>query len=235
LIGVYLHGSLAMGCFNPERSDIDLLVIIQHRLTLEQKKTLVESLLRISGAPHPIEISFLRISDINPWRYPTPYNLHYSEDWRMKYERVFGDGEWGQLSKEPQTDRDLAAHIAVTRQRGFCLWGEPIQLIFPEVPEEHFIDSITSDLNWSLDKLDEIPVYAVLNACRILAYLQRKVLFSKREGALWALEDGPVEFRPMINTALEAYRSSTEKHPLLDLETAHDFLVKVSDKISAMD
>ena len=27
LTGIYLHGSLAMGCFNPEKSDIYLIVI----------------------------------------------------------------------------------------------------------------------------------------------------------------------------------------------------------------
>ena len=27
LTGVYLHGSLAMGCFNPQKSDIDLMVV----------------------------------------------------------------------------------------------------------------------------------------------------------------------------------------------------------------
>ena len=29
LTGVYLHGSLAMGCFNPKKSDIDLLVVVE--------------------------------------------------------------------------------------------------------------------------------------------------------------------------------------------------------------
>ena len=27
LAGIYLHGSLAMDCFNPDRSDIDLIVV----------------------------------------------------------------------------------------------------------------------------------------------------------------------------------------------------------------
>ena len=27
LVGVYLHGSSVMGCFNPEKSDIDLIVV----------------------------------------------------------------------------------------------------------------------------------------------------------------------------------------------------------------
>ncbi|SHE36805.1 Nucleotidyltransferase domain-containing protein [Caldanaerobius fijiensis DSM 17918] len=42
MVGIYLHGSLAMGCFNPEISDIDILVIIEQNLDdiLEvQKKT----------------------------------------------------------------------------------------------------------------------------------------------------------------------------------------------------
>jgi predicted nucleotidyltransferase len=32
LIGVYLHSSIAMGCFNPSRSDIDLLVVVKNKL-----------------------------------------------------------------------------------------------------------------------------------------------------------------------------------------------------------
>ena len=31
LVGVYLHGSLAFGCFNPELSDLDVLAVARHR------------------------------------------------------------------------------------------------------------------------------------------------------------------------------------------------------------
>ena len=34
LLGVYLHGSLALGCFDPRRSDLDLLVVLRKPLTL---------------------------------------------------------------------------------------------------------------------------------------------------------------------------------------------------------
>ena len=33
LIGVYLHGSMAMGCFNPNKSDIDLIIVIRNNIT----------------------------------------------------------------------------------------------------------------------------------------------------------------------------------------------------------
>ena len=29
LVGVYLHGSAVMGCFNPAKSDIDLIVVTE--------------------------------------------------------------------------------------------------------------------------------------------------------------------------------------------------------------
>lgn len=34
LVGVYLHGSLAMGCFNPWESDLDLLVVVDKDLAV---------------------------------------------------------------------------------------------------------------------------------------------------------------------------------------------------------
>ena len=33
LVGVYLHGSSVMGCFNPDKSDIDLIVVVDRRLS----------------------------------------------------------------------------------------------------------------------------------------------------------------------------------------------------------
>lgn len=38
LVGIYLHGSLAMDCFHPDKSDIDLLVVVRHRLPDKQKR-----------------------------------------------------------------------------------------------------------------------------------------------------------------------------------------------------
>src|SRR3712207_2262445 len=74
LVGIYLHGSLAMGCFNPRRSDIDLLVVTRRALRVETRRRAAELLLRCSLAPRPIEISLLRERDLRPWRYPTPYD-----------------------------------------------------------------------------------------------------------------------------------------------------------------
>ena len=42
LIGFYLHGSLAMDCFNPLVSDVDFLAVVKQKPTVEQKKTIID-------------------------------------------------------------------------------------------------------------------------------------------------------------------------------------------------
>ena len=49
LVGIYLHGSLAMGEFNPLTSDVDLLVVVRDPLDLDAKRAL--STLTLELAP----------------------------------------------------------------------------------------------------------------------------------------------------------------------------------------
>jgi streptomycin 3"-adenylyltransferase len=44
LVGFYLHGSLAMGCFNPGQSDVDFLAVVDHRLARDEKKSIIKEL-----------------------------------------------------------------------------------------------------------------------------------------------------------------------------------------------
>lgn len=209
MVGVYLHGSLAMGCFNPARSDLDVLVVTARPMTLEEKRASAELLLRLSFNPHPIEISFLSQDDLSPWRHPTPFQLHYSEDWRERLARQLADGSWRQWSDTHPTDADLAAHITVTRARGICLVGRPIAEVLPAVPPADYRASILLDVeDFTAGRIAPVanPVYFVLNACRVLAYLHAGHIFSKEEGGSWALAHLPEEFHRLIGQALEAYQ-----------------------------
>ncbi|MGG3622825.1 nucleotidyltransferase domain-containing protein [Bacillus gobiensis] len=50
LAGIYLHGSLAMNCFNPIHSDIDLLVICKSKLTDDSlKRRLIDDMMAFSN------------------------------------------------------------------------------------------------------------------------------------------------------------------------------------------
>src|SRR5574341_274962 len=94
LTSLCLHGSLAMGCFNPACSDVDLLAVTRRGMAVETKRCVAELLLKTSSAPSPIEISFLREANLRPWAYPTPYDFHYSRDWHQKLRHELSSGEW---------------------------------------------------------------------------------------------------------------------------------------------
>lgn len=219
LIGAYLHGSLAMGCFNPERSDLDLLLVVRDSLSPQMKLDLARLCLERSGQPSPMELSFVRQAGLQPWQYPTPYEFHFSEDWRERLNDDLSSGAWqGWPEGESLADPDLAAHIMTIRRRGLCLSGQPIGDALPDVPGEDYLASILADVDWALERLADNPVYVVLNLCRIYRYLVEDYVGSKDEGGIWALAYLPEEHRSFVHQALQVYRGNA---PVMNCDCNH--------------
>lgn len=204
MIGFYVHGSLAFGCFSWERGDLDFLVVVSKEPTWEQKHALIEILLRADeNAPEKgFEMSIVTADAVNPFVYPTPYVLHYSGAWRDAYRRDL-DGTCRRLRGY---DPDLAAHITVCHAVGFALYGKPIEEVFAPVPAEQYLDSIRSDIENAVDDIAENPVYVTLNLCRVLGYLREGLILSKESGGMWGLANLPAEFVPLVSAALSYYR-----------------------------
>ena len=213
LVSIYLHGSLAMGCFNPEQSDIDLLVVTRQRMSIETKRQLMDLLLRLSNAPCPIEVSFLVAPDIHPFRHPLPYDLHYSESWRQKMSNELANGSWQNWNVVRGHDSDLAAHLTIIHRRGITLYGSAAASVLPPVPDQDYTTSIIEDYVDARDTRMKKPVYFVLNTCRVYAYLSEKQIFSKDEGGVYALETLPTEFHTLIRQALAIYRGQYSAVP----------------------
>lgn len=207
MVGVYLHGSLAMGCFNPTSSDIDLLVVTSTPLTSDAYRGVLTTLLEHSAAPHPVEISILHYAQITPWRHPTPYDLHFSEAHRNYYTQLLRRP--GALPPVGGVDIDLAAHFTVLATRGVCLHGAPFKTLSIAVPWADYVDSLKSDFEWSQRHEAANAVYAVLNACRILAAVVDRRVLSKAEGAHWALTRFPPHFHSVVERAMAVYGAAT--------------------------
>lgn len=188
LRGAYVYGSLAYGCYNPARSDVDVLVVTRRRMAPETRRAL-SSLLH--ALPAHLEISFLSHADLHPWRCPCPFDYHFSQDSELH------DG----------TGTYFASEIANARAHGVAVVGPPPVEILPVVPDSDFWDSLVRDIGWARERLEGVPVYAVLNCCRILAYAHERAILSKAEGGEWGMRELPPEFRPLAELALEAYRS----------------------------
>jgi streptomycin 3"-adenylyltransferase len=205
LIGAYLHGSLAMGCFHRGHSDVDLLVLIEQMPDAERRLAWMQTFLQLSGKPSPIEVSILHRSQYTPWRHPTPSIFHFSEAWRSTLEREVLDGSWRNWEGTEIADIDLAGHFTVARSRGLPLFGAPAATALPEVPWPDYMDSILRDLEWAKAGAAENPTYLILNACRIWAALEDQLVLSKAEGATWAGMRLPSELAPIVARAAAVY------------------------------
>lgn len=206
LIGIYLHGSLALGCFNMELSDLDLLFVNRQRMSVETKRQLMQLFLQSSQAPCPLELSVLVFSDIHPFRHPLPFDLHYSEYWRQQTQEDLETSAWQQWNDQTRSDPDLAAHLTVARHRGLTLFGQPAAGVLPFVPSQDYLSSLVGDYLDARGGRAQKPVYFILNACRIHAYRSQQLICSKDEGGMYGLQVLPTSFHPLLQHALDLYR-----------------------------
>lgn len=230
LTGVYLHGSMAMGCFHPKKSDIDLIVVIKDSISDEQKMQFMRHVVRLnSRAPAKgLELSIVKREYCNPFVYPTPYELHFSP-MHLKW---FESDPQDYIKKMKGTDIDLAAHFSIIDHYGIALYGEEIGEVFGDVPKQDYLDSICADIRNAKKDIMEEPVYIILNLCRVLAYLREGLYLSKEAGGKWALEAGFLKagsLSSLVYDALECYRSDRQMAP--DEKAAEAFADKMMSLI----
>jgi predicted nucleotidyltransferase len=199
LVGVYLYGSLAMGCFNPESSDIDLILVVRKRLLKGQRKRVIEYLKRVCSKSRRIELSIIRENVVRNPQYPIIVDLHFEY--------------WGEIF-ENKKDKEILSNLYTTRKRGFCIWGKPISKVFSQIPAQYHLRSVIEDLKCTIKYLNEDPghvgydpvVYWVLGSCRIMAFTREKKVLSKLEGGWWGLGNLPKEYHDLIKQAISRYQ-----------------------------
>lgn len=204
LLGVYLHGSLAMGSYVPGKSDVDLLVVLHAPLSGEIRTQEISWLLQASSRllPGGLEISYLVAADFSPRRDAWPYDLHFGESHRADVQQYLsGLAPWPEAIG-PGDDEDLPAHVTVVRARGCALYGPPPKSMFPPVPREHYLASVMADLDWGLMHVAANPSYAVLNLARTLRYLTDGFIGSKQEGGEWLQGRVPEHLRSALLTVI---------------------------------
>ena len=204
LVGVYVHGSLAFGCFHPGHSDIDFLVVVERTPSLNEKQALLRVLLDTEDqAPAKgLEMSVVRAAVCRPFVYPTPFELHYSAAHRAACRA----DPAAYCASMQGVDPDLAAHVTVLRRAGRVVWGRPIAAVFGDVPPEAYRDSLRRDSADACELVGRYPVDVVLNLCRGAAFEQEGAVLSKAQGGDWGRRRLPARFAPLIARAACCYR-----------------------------
>lgn len=214
LAGVYVHGSMCLGSFQPSHSDLDIIVVTQTSLNAVERFALMKGFLELHKMPSPIELSILCLSELNPWRHPTPYEFHFSEYWRPKFEIIAEENDldfWD--FKEVYTDGDIACHVTLINQSGICIYGQAISEVFPPVPEKDFWDSIVWGVDYFSKLEDELIVTGILTLLRIWSYKEKKAILSKAHAGEWSIVRVPSQYRYIVQNAVDIYNGKDEiKH-----------------------
>ena len=212
LVGVYPHGSLRLGGWRAQRSDIDVLVVVERTLTSAEKSALATAW-SPESLPCPavgLELSVvLRAVAAHPVARPA-FELHVTTAPRDA-KVVDGHGHPGDL--------DLVLHFAVCHALG--------HEIFADVPRSLVLAQLADELTWAVDHA--AAEYAVLNACRAWRYAADGSLVSKVDGGRWAEERLDEPELTLVRTAI-ALQSGDETVPL-DPSAAHAFTLRIRDVI----
>lgn len=219
LVGIYVHGSIALGCFNWNKSDIDFLVVVKEKLSNDIKKKLMDITIEVNNQAPPkgLEMSIVLKEYCENFKYPTPFELHFSNmhiDW-------YNSNPMDYCNKMQGEDKDLAAHFIIIKEVGITIYGEPINKIFGKVNKEYYLDSIKSDIKDAKNEIFSNTMYIILNLCRVVAYIQNDLVISKEQGGKWAIENLNSNYRSIINRALQSY--STDKMMKVEENEANSF------------
>jgi predicted nucleotidyltransferase len=186
LLGLYLHGSLAYGDFDPETSDIDFLVVTQGRLTEADLAALKEMHTRLrAGSPEwasKLEGAYLPKDHVrrhDPEHTPIPW---LGVDGHFAMERLGSD--W-------------VIQRWILREKGIAIFGPPLKDLIDPVSAQDLREAVRSSLRawWSPPfpsperfESGEYRAYAVLTMCRSLYVLEHGRVASKPEAARWAVQ-----------------------------------------------
>ncbi len=185
-IGLYLHGSLAYGDFNPRTSDVDFLVVTEGPLPTETFSALKDMYARLFASglswSQKIEGAYIPKDDL---RHHDP--AHAPVAWL---------GVDGHFALE-LLGSDWIIQRWILREKGIIVTGPPLAPLIDPVSADDLREAVRGSLRewWSPPfpsperfQSDDYQAYAVLTMCRSLCVLEHGRIASKPAAARWAME-----------------------------------------------
>ena len=197
--GMYLYGSLAAGDFDPDRSDIDFVVVTNGEIpdsTTAKLREMHEALF-VAGShwAKKLEGTYIPIESLRVFRRDDPPRLTINEG------HVYLDRHWS----------DWVIQRAILREHHATIAGPPLRPYIDPVSPDALRTAVREILTeWWAPMIDdpqrlEAPGYqpfAVVSMCRALHTLEHGTILSKPQAARWALETLDAHWSPLIENAL---------------------------------
>jgi len=230
LVGLYVYGSLVTGDFDKDRSDIDLLAVIDQGVDDETFGRL-DKMHSHFVEDHPawddrIEVAYVPATALRDFR---------TETGRIA---VISPGEPFHFKL---AGKDWLLNWYMVRQVGFTLYGPPPETLIPDISQTEFVEAVRAQAGewkeWVYRmRTPGAQSYAVLTLCRALYTHAHGGQASKKQAALWAAECLP-EWESLIQRSVawmsEGPRDEPDDEEGL-IETVR-FVHDVADRITGPD
>jgi streptomycin 3"-adenylyltransferase len=201
LVGIYLFGSAVTSGLRA-RSDIDLMAVSNRRLSVGEKRRLVQQMLTISGKPRSVELTVVVSGEMRPWHYPPRMDFQFGNWWRSEYENG---------AVEPYSSNinpDLASLIRLVLHANAAVHGPPPADVFDPVPRPDYVAGLIASIDEWLEDLNETDLgirNVVLALARIWCGVVTDEIRSKDEAADWAVSRLPFRHRVVLQRARAGY------------------------------
>jgi Domain of unknown function (DUF4111)/Nucleotidyltransferase domain len=210
LVGAYLVGSLALGGYEPGRSDVDVAALVRRPLSVVEKEAVVAT---CRHEALPCRARKLELVVSVPDRIPD-FELNLNS----------GAGEHHvDLDALRASDHWYVIDAAIARAAGVPVVGPPPGEVFPELPRVMVVSALRASIRWQVEH-ELPPDDIVLNAARTRRFLDEGVWSSKAEAGEWALARLPD--REVVEAALALRRG--EPGADLSRESAGAFAAALS-------
>jgi predicted nucleotidyltransferase len=196
LIGLYVYGSLVAGDFDKNRSDIDLLAVLDSDFEDDTFGRLEGMHARLVE-DHPAWVDRIEVAYV-----PAP------SLWSFRTQTgqiaVVSPGEPFHLKS---AGKDWLLNWYMVRQVGVTLYGPPPHTLIPEFSRSEFVETAREHAGWWKGRVYEMSTpgaqsYAVLTMCRALYTNTHGTQASKKQAALWAKAHLP-QWAPLIQQSLD--------------------------------
>lgn len=199
-VGMYLHGSLALGDFVPDRSDIDFVVVTTELLpeTIVAALAMMHDRIAACGMPWAHKIEGIYI----------PRAVMRRHDPATAYHPRIGTGE-PFVMEQNDAAGVIMRHILL--ESGVVLIGPALNTLIDPVSADEVRQAVRDIFQgWWVPLLakpillqqDGYRTYAILTMCRMLYTLEHGTVVSKAAAARWALSALDVRWTPLIERAL---------------------------------
>lgn len=203
LVGIYLSGSLALGDFNPDSSDLDLIVVTEETVTETQLVALRQMHTDFSTSDSPwaqkLEVIYITRAALQKAIPDTTLFPQFEKE-RGLFLEALEDG-W-------------LAQCYIVREHGVALVGPAPKTLIPSVDLEAMRRGVAKIAEmWQADSQSEEwlewlrlranQAFVVLTLCRLLYTLETGKVASKPAAARWAQEQLGEGWAPLIADVLD--------------------------------